>query len=61
MTTTEQTITIGSRVETHIAAPHPAAFSGTVLAIGEVNGRVLVESEDGVQRVYTSDSLRVIA
>jgi hypothetical protein len=42
-----------------IAAPHPAAFSGVVLVyVGDVNGRVLVQDDSGLQRVYTPESLR---
>jgi hypothetical protein len=48
----------GERVETLIAAPHPAAFSGVVLDVGDVNGRVLVQDDSGLQRVYTPESLR---
>jgi hypothetical protein len=60
MTNAQPTITIGSHVETHIAPPHPAAFAGIVLAIGEQNGRILVKAENGIERAYTPDSLRVI-
>jgi hypothetical protein len=48
----------GQRVETLIAPPHPAAFSGVVLDVGEVNGRVLVQDDSGLQRAYTPESLR---
>lgn len=53
-------IAVGDHVETHVASPHPAAFAGIVLAIGEENGRILVEGEHGIRRVYTPKSLRII-
>jgi hypothetical protein len=54
-------ITVGCRVETLTAPPHPAAFSGIVLAIGEDNGRILVRGDGhGIERVYTPESLRVV-
>jgi hypothetical protein len=54
----QQQFQVGDRVETLIAPPHPAAFSGVVLAIGDVNGRVLIRDDDGITRVYTPGSLR---
>jgi hypothetical protein len=51
-------LAIGQRVETITAPPHPASFAGTVIGIGEVNGRILVRADDGVERVYTPESLR---
>jgi hypothetical protein len=60
MTTAQSTITVGSHVETHIAAPHPAAFAGIVLAIGGENGRILVQGWSGIERAYTPESLRIV-
>ena len=53
------TFKIDDRVETKIAPPHPAAFTGIVVAIGEENGRILVRADNGIERVYTPQSLRV--
>ena len=52
---------IDDRVETKIAPPHPAAFAGVIVAIGEENGRILVRGNGqwtGTDRVYTPQSLR---
>lgn len=55
---------VGDRVETIVAPPHPASFDGIVLAIGETNGRVLVRQTDGddegFERAYTPQSLRIV-
>jgi len=51
------TLKTGMNVETLIADPHPAAFAGVVVAVSE-KGLVLVRAANGVERAYTSDSLR---
>ena len=61
MTTTPNTFAVGDHAETIIAAPHPAAYSGTITAVGELlDGTPMVRITDaaGVSRNYTAAAIK---